>query len=78
VLKVCSASSILSVVMLDFVSTHVTRSLHERDAMPDGVFTLIMATLAGPRLLVMADCSAALALLVPLFDFVDESGERFL
>jgi hypothetical protein len=62
VLKASSTSSISLVVMFDFASTHCTRSLHVSEAIPAGVLALMIATLAGPRLLMIADCNAALAL----------------
>ncbi len=48
--------------MLDFVSTHWTKSLQDSEAIPAGVLALMIATLAGPRLLMIADCKDALAL----------------
>jgi hypothetical protein len=43
-------------------STHCTKSLHVNEAIPAGVLELMIATLAGPRLLMIADCKSALAL----------------
>jgi hypothetical protein len=48
--------------MCDFTSTHCTKSLHVNKAIPAGVLALMIATLAGQKLLMIADCNAALAL----------------